>query len=417
MKHLKLLLLICITGSIGVFLFLHVILNLFGASLLSAKLTKLFNHKVTIGKFTTVFPVGFNIKDIKAEGLFSVDEVAASGGLLSILPGGFQFSSLKMVRPVVTIEKDKKAPPVVPADNLAGQSQVSSGLEETPKFHFSDILGGNKIPSWPDLRIKQLIISDGVVNLVDKTVSDSGIVVKVEKLNLKMNNLSLPGRASEVTDFDLKGSMPWRQGEDIGKLTFNGQANLFKKDIRAMLSVEDIDGVYLYPYYSQWIDLGKARIEQAKLDFKSDIEGANNNLVAKCRLELTDIVRTPRQPNEPEQKEQKITDVVLDMLKEMDQGKVVVNFNIRTKLDKPKVSLNNIKTAVEKKVMLARNNSAIKMRDIANVPQDFLFGVVKSVTDLSRAMMDGVFAIGGGIKKAADESFDKEEVDFSLETG
>ena len=68
--------------------------------------------------------------------------------------------------------------------------------------------------------------------------------------------------------------------------------------MQAALKIKDIDAIYLYPYYSMWVDLEKARIEKAKLNFSADINGLNNNVNVECHLELTDMVRKPLEPGQ-----------------------------------------------------------------------------------------------------------------------
>ena len=63
--------------------------------------------------------------------------------------------------------------------------------------------------------------------------------------------------------------------------------------MQASVDIRDIDGIYLYPYYANWVDLEGARIEKAKLNFSSKITGINNDVNAACHLALADIVRRP----------------------------------------------------------------------------------------------------------------------------
>ena len=114
----------------------------------------------------------------------------------------------------------------------------------------------------------------------------------------------------------------------------------------ASLKIENIDAIAFYPYYSTWVDLEKARIEKAKLNFSSKIRGKDNDISAQCHLELTDIVRKVRPPEEAQQKAERLTDAVLDMFKAMNQGKVVLDFTLHTKMDHPQFGFENIKSDI-----------------------------------------------------------------------
>ena len=176
----------------------------------------------------------------------------------------------------------------------------------------------------------------------------------------------------------------------------------------ATLNVRDIDAVYLYPYYSLWVDLGKARIERAKLNFSSEINGLNNEVTADCRLELSDMVRKPLEIGELEAKASKITNAVLDRFKEQDNGSVKLNFVIRTKMDSPQFGFGNFKSAFESKLMHSRGSSRFRLQDTVTLPLRTVQSGVKSFTDLSRAMIDGIFAIGNEIKKSTEDMLNKQ---------
>jgi hypothetical protein len=183
--------------------------------------------------------------------------------------------------------------------------------------------------------------------------------------------------------------------------------------MQATINIQDIDGIYLGPYYSNWIDLEKARIEKANLNFTSNIQGLNNNITADCHLELTDIVRSPRPPEEPQEKAEKITNIVIDTLRALDQGKIVLDFTIKTKMDRPEFGLGNIKMAFEDRIakVFGPSTSGIKPADILLLPLKIIEGSVKGATDISKAVIDGTFAVGNEFKKAVEDSFKTESKD------
>ena len=203
--------------------------------------------------------------------------------------------------------------------------------------------------------------------------------------------------------FNLKGNIPWSVGQEAGTIEADGWLNFSKRDMLANLKIHGIDGIYLYPYYSYWVDLEKARIDKATLNFDTNIQGIDNNVTAVCHLELVNIVRKPRSAAEPEQKAERITNAVLDIFKAMDQGKIVLNFKVETKMDKPQFSFGNIKMAFESK--LSQGRGGIEAKDIVMLPGKLLEGAVKGGADMSRSVVDGIFAFGNAIKKAAIDAF------------
>jgi hypothetical protein len=248
------------------------------------------------------------------------------------------------------------------------------------------------------LIIKSLKVYSGKLNFVDTTAASGKISVIIKDLNFYITNLSTSGTKG-VSNFDLNGNLSWNTGEPDGKISLKGWADFYKKDMLATLKIEDIDAIVFYPYYSTWVDLGKARIDKAKLSFHCNIKGQNNDVAADCHLELVDMVRKVRLPEEPQQKAEKVTDAVLDMLKSMDQGKVVLDFVLHTKMDRPEFGFANIKSAFEGKLMQARSSAGLRPQDMLLLPGHWLQSGIKSGMDLSNAVIDGIFDLSNGIKK------------------
>ena len=119
------------------------------------------------------------------------------------------------------------------------------------------------------------------------------------------------------------------------------------------------------------------------------------------------MVRKVRPPEEPQQKAERITDAVLGMFKSMDQGKVALDFTLHTRMDRPEFGFGNIKSAFEGKLMLARTNSGLRPQDMLLLPGKMLQSGIKSGVDFSNAAIDGVFALGNGIKNFFENAINK----------
>ena len=356
------------------------------------ELEKLTGKKVTIGYFLVSMPLDVEIKNLNIEGMAKVDNVYIYPSLMHFLIGRLAFNTVKFVRPEFTFEK--KA-----AQGATQASTPAKNLKEQPS---------PRKRNNSRLMIKRIKVIGGKVNFIDHTAGKEGIIIYATDINFNLKNLFNIFTFSSITTFDLTGKIPWQKGKEEGKITADGWLNLIKNDMQATLKITDIDGVYLYPYYSQWVDLEKARIESAKLNFTSDINALNNNLSAQCHLELTDIVRSPRPPDQPEQKAERITNVILGVFKELDEGKVVLDFTLKTKMDKPQLGFGEIKTAVENKIAKVREASGIKPEGIFLLPIKLMEGLIKGAADISKAAIDGTFAVGGELTNAITSSFKKE---------
>jgi hypothetical protein len=254
---------------------------------------------------------------------------------------------------------------------------------------------------------KRIKISEGRIDFIDLTAGTGGIRIALKDINFNLRNLfAFP--SSVITSFNLNAKIPWEKGRDEGVIEAEGWLNFAKKDMQATLNIKDIDGIYLYPYYSDWVDLEKARIQSAKLNFTSDIHGLSNNVTALCHLELTDIVRKPLEEGQSEEKASKVTAAVLDIFRTLNQGKVVLDFTIRTKMDRPEFSFTNIKMALEDKLHQGGTADTFEPQDVLLLPSKFWEEVVKYATKFSKVVIDSSFMVGNEIKKSVEDIFKKE---------
>jgi len=370
---------------------LCIFLNVAGQSIICGVIENLTHKKTTIGYFNLSPMLNLEIKKLDCEGLAKIDSISISPDILGLLTGKLAFNNLRIVSPEITIVQ---APPAVVSEQKTSVDLIlpaaPAGPPAKPKeFRF--------LP----FGFKRIRIDNGTVNYIDQGISADGIKIVLKDINCKVSNLYFYPKKG-VTNFELRGKIPWREGEANGQLDVEGWLNFSKKNMQATLKIKDIDAIYLYPYYSQWVDLEKARIEKAKLNFSIDVNGLNNNITAECHLELTDLVRKPLEPGVAEEKASKVTNQVLDIFKNVDEGKVELNFSVKTKMDSPQFGFGNFKGALEDKITKARSAMGFKAENTLALPFKILENGVKSFTDLTRATIDGIFAIGGSLGQSAN---------------
>ena len=377
------------------------ILRFLGKAMIIEQIEGLTHRKVSIGNLDFALPFNLEIQNLNIEGLAKIESLSISPSIPYLIIGNLAFNNVIIVRPQFTFERTAPAPTT--ESPAAEVTPATTALPETKVE--TKVASANK---WPTRFIfKRFTVKEGEIDFVDYTVKPEGIKITLKDINLDLTNLyTFP--FSTITNFDLKARIPWREGNEEGKINVEGWFNFYKKDMQATIDIRDIDGIYLSPYYSNWIDLEKARIEKANLDFTSSIQGLNNNVSAECHLELTDILRKPRPPEAPQEKEEKVTNLVLDTLKELDQGKIVLNFTIKTKMDRPEFGIGNIKMAFEDRIAQLRAGTGVKPEHILMLPAKILEGAVKGATDLSKAVIDGTFAIGKELKDSVEDVFTRD---------
>ena len=360
--------------------------NMRGKALLVERLQALTGRKVTVGSFFATFPTNIHARNIEIEGLGKVDQIYAAGGFYNVFTKGFGFAMVGIYHPSLVMARG------------ADQSFTEIIAPVVRLFVRRGPLGaGSSITPFTSCYIGHLVINDGNITYTDTVSAQKSIVIRLEDLSVNIDNMNFCALDSRVTNFMVKARIPWREGSENGTLTCNGWYDWFKKDMQASLKVENIDAVYLYPYYAKWLDPEKARIERARMQLTSDISGLNNDINAQCRLELTDIVFTPRAPEDENRREEKIAGTVLGMFKEQgqgDQGKVVLSFPIKTHMDDPKFGFGTIKSAVESKIHteMAKNRPGIV--DVVFFPAKIVEGGIRTTTDMTKAVIGGVFSIG-----------------------
>lgn len=366
-----------------------------GRFMLADKLGQVFGGKVNIGQVIIKPPFNLEIKDLEIGDLVDIESIYISPSIPYLLSGKIALNKVIITHPKINCERSQPLPQAVNGNVLVPDAPKLEKPKETAAA--KDNL---------QLVIKSLKINSGEINFTDHTSDLKTVTFVLKNIDLDLVNLNtFP--VNVPANFKLNALLPWKSKEPDGKISLDGWVNLFKKDMLANLKIENIDAIAFYPYYSNWVDLEKARIEKAKLNFSSKIKGENNDISAQCHLELADIVRKVRAPEEPQQKAERLTDAVLDMFKSMNQGKVVLDFTLHTKMDRPEFGFGNIKSAFEGKLMQGRTNAGLRPQDMLLWPGKMVQSGIKSGTNLSNAALDGIFALGHGIKKFFEDAMNK----------
>jgi hypothetical protein len=395
MKPLKIIFLILVFLILIVFIGLHTFVSIKGRELLTSKLHSVFQSEVIIGRVTTSFPLNLIVKDLEVKSWFKVKKVFAGTGIIDILGGNFILSDLRLEGIEFELEKKKRGEEAQTPVNL---EDVAANVAQVQEDFF--------LPQHIILR--RLSISNGSFTYIDSTKGEIPIKILVKDLNLRLDNFQWPFRASEVASLQMSGKVPWENIKEEGRIDLKGWINFYKKDMNVKIKIKDIDGVYIYPYYSSWINIDKARVEKARLDFSSDITGLNNEVNASCHLEMTQLTFKPKEEEAPEARIEKITHVVVGLLKALNQGKVVLDFNFKTKMDNPEFGLGIIQQAFKDKLSQARKNQDSGAMQIMKFPGKIIESTITGAVDLTRSVINGTVNVGKELKKAVEVSFTRE---------
>ncbi|MCX5713539.1 MAG: DUF748 domain-containing protein [Candidatus Omnitrophica bacterium] len=390
---IKIVLTIVLIGAL-IFCAAFIFFSIRGKDLVTEQLRKVTQREVNIGYFALHLPSEIALGNVDISGLAKARSVIIRPNIFKCLFGCLVFDKIALQGLEYTFVLAKPA------------SVVNSPVSESIFQLAEDVR--QKMSFGRSIFIKNLDSSLGTLDFIDEGARNKGIEFRLEELSLVLHNLTYLSHAM-VSNFDLKARIPWHEGLDKGGLEAKGWFDLSRKDMEATVKITDIDGIYLYPYYSGWIDLEKARIQKAKLDFNSSVRSEDNNLVALCHLELKDILFKPRSPREELRREERIVNTVVGAFKSLDQGKIAIDFVVRTSMDQPKFGLANIKSAVEDKMMQARQANRLTVQKAALLPGKVVGGTVKGTTDITRALIGGTLSLGKELKKAFEVAFTREK--------
>ena len=407
----------CIKILMILFLFLillfvstNIFVSIKGKAILTEQLKNRFARQVSIGYLGLKIPLALEIKDLHIDGLTEIEYVHAYPSLIGLIGGKIILNKINILKPEIYLERMLS----VDADEVKNVNQINieEALTQTKEILNSPTVNNSR--PMPII-IKHLRLKDGTINFVDRTIDKSAIEITLKGVMLNLDNLYLLPK-SAISNFQLTARIPWQEGMDEGTVYASGWFNLYEKDMQARLEIVGIDGVYLYPYYYQWVDLENSRIEKANLSFISDILGQSNDVVAKCRLELTDIKFRPRPLDQPEHKAEKITTTVLGIFRALNQGRVLLNFTIRTKMDKPEFRFDSIGSAVDKTISEAIESNKVKIADVALLPAKFFEGITKGATGATKAIIEGTLSVGKSLKETILDTVKTEEGSAEAET-
>ncbi len=444
----------------------HVFMNLKGKEFITRHLNEVAGRPVTIGSFSTSLLFTIYLKNVEIPGIMKVERVYLSAFFpYDIIKGSFGFRYLALDGAVIRAERKRPQPAAVipapaasiqpPVHEVLGQAiehalpapeevtvPVPSALEEEavpapsapgeeavsvppalpePAAPAPAAAPASPLPApapeppepaptiiIPHFYVNHLLVRDGTFIFTDHAVSAEGLTLSARKVEIAIDNINFAPGGSRISEFKIKAQVPWSQGKEVGTVTCAGWIDPVKKDIRGRLEVANIDALYLYPYYAEHVDLEKTRIESAKLNFTSDINGLNNEVTAQCRLELTDIVFRERAAEESEERGEKIAAAVLDIFRALNQGKVVLEFSVKTRLDRPEFGFGVIKTAVEQTITEGTKGRGVKVDDVVLFPAKVVTGTIRGTADVAKAILGGTVSVGAEFARALGAAFRKD---------
>ncbi|MBL7196968.1 MAG: DUF748 domain-containing protein [Candidatus Omnitrophica bacterium] len=367
MRKIIKLFLILILLLIIVFISACIFVGLKGKDIATAKLEEILNTNVEIGSVNVSFPLDLKINSLDIENLLKVDEIHISFGVIDLLKRNIELPGLRLLRPQLIVRRTEAGINLLGA-NLKNHSFCeyanSQFLGENLVFAATEKITTNTQEAVPlNIMIHKLIVKDGKIKFIDKTLSPKVFQADIVNINIKAYKISFPPRPFDMI-FDIAADILTAQGEpSYSTISADGWINLIDKDMKADIAATNLDGTYFYPYYKKFLS---RKLKSADVNFKSNLTAKNNDLTADCNLEIKDLLFD--EPQIEELKDIKILDIIGGGIAQKSRD-INLNFRIRTKLDNPKINSAQIRGAVLDKVLegVVSQPTEETMKDIKDI--------------------------------------------------
>lgn len=381
---------------------LHLLLNREGGRLVREKLEKAFHRPVKIGAVRVTPLFALVIDNLQVEGVCSIRRAVVRGGMFDLTRGNFILSELRLNHAEINLSKAPAKTgsfddPETPAASAAlpGEGAVMEAAAVADDPAVTPVLGHYFF-------IKKLIIENSVVNLIDPGKGENGVKVTVRSINGLVRNLQFPAVSPVITSFSVTGSIPWETMQETGKVELSGWINLVAKDMRADLKVSNIDGLKFYPYCREWLDMEKANIGKAMINFRSQISGLNNDVTMDCHLEVAELQFKGNK--EGGSREEKLASAIVNILQATNHGKIVLDFKMHTAMDSPEFGFGVIRSAFETKVSEAIRQEA-NQRGLVKTPLRIVGSTFKAAGELTRSVINGTMELGSAVAGSFRQAF------------
>lgn len=328
-KILKLIIWIVII-LVVIYLGLNIALGVFGKKLIISQLEKNLKRKTTLAGLNFSFPLSLNLSGLDIEDLIKVDYVSLRPSILGFLSGRVILNDLRLLRPQVIIEKSRDGQLSIPF-----LSSVSSGKQKAQE---------SKPAKLPPILLAGFRVGDGRITFIDRGLTPKGYYVILNNINIDISKVSFPPQ-SLYTKFDIAANLADISSVTKGLLSASGWIDFGPKDMEGKIELKDVDALFLAPYYQRIIST--AKLTAAKINFKADLKAKDNDLLAKCHLEFSDIVYAKPAQEETESRLAfpNLLSTTLDLFSNA-QGKVILDFAINTRLDNPRINFASLKGTI-----------------------------------------------------------------------
>jgi len=304
-----------------------IVFNIYAKDLVVSRMQSALGVKVGLEKISLNFPLSVELKGLELGSILSAERIKAAINPFGFIAGKVLFDEIRVSGAVVNLE------------------QSSQGKLNLPVF-----AAGGKGKS-PQVFASRIIIQNGIINFTDYKVSPQGFKVSMNKINADIAKAMLAPTSLKIK-MDASCEIAGSSTQPLGGLALKGWVDFGPKDMDAVFTIKALEAVYFTPYFGNF--LSSKILESATVNLVSQLKAKDNDLNISTDFNLSDLKYAPQdEPGSGELPEFSFSKNALDLFADKN-GNLKLNFEIRTKMDRPHVSQEELK-----KIMLNAAVSAL----------------------------------------------------------
>lgn len=315
MKILKKILAVFLVVFIVIFSIGYVFASIFAKNIIKGQIEKQLKLKSEISSVSLSLPLNLEVNGFVLDGLAKIKKIKLSPSLAGLFTGKIILNNITLINPEITLERREDGTFNLPRVPQQGKNQV--------------LIAG-------------LFIKDGIVSVKDKKAGDGTFSFSVNDINVKISKGSLLPYPITIK-YALSATLPARAEMKKGQVQGSGLIDWSHKDMQGDFKIYDIDVMFFKPYFSGVVSSDE-QLKTSLAYLSADLSAKNNDLLIKCRLNVKNLAvaqETPPTTEEttPSAQEKPSAEEALAMLGigllQNRQGEIILQFDIKTRLDNP----------------------------------------------------------------------------------
>ncbi len=260
--------------SIGIFL----VLSYFATKMIQTQIHKAVGPGITIDQFkvniTSLSLMGIHFEEPQRRyKLFQIEEVRIYPALLSLLGNDVRIRACTVLKPSFFLYRTKEGNwigPWLQAPEEDRKEESNREVEQKGRKSFS-------------VRIDHLRVEKGSLDFHDMTVDGSAGRIRLEELELTLNQIEYPPISSQ-SPVEFRAKM--MGGLKTGKFIGNGWINFGASDLEVLFKTEGIEVKRFEPYYRKSVS---AEIQSGEINMVAHVSIKGKFIDTPVTLELVDL--------------------------------------------------------------------------------------------------------------------------------